>query len=231
MLQSDELKKVYKGKEARSRFANVPMEEAQIADQMMAEMEFSARLEGVSEQDAPSVSGSMGSGVLPIMIQIPTSGQVYRFAKTIIKPEDALTFSVVFSQTWIASLVKWVIFLLVLFILFLSRRKLRGPWDWFKKQLKKTTTFYKDHESTIKKYAQSRMTPFVLFGLLIIVWPFSGFFSIILLFLFWVSVVYQVLNFRRKKKVVITAEPEMIIDETTPVKPKVSRRKSKGSEK
>jgi hypothetical protein len=231
MLQSDELKKVYKGKEARSRFANVPMEEAQIADQMMAEMEFSARLEGVSEQDAPSVSGTMGTGVLPIMIQIPTSGQVYRFAKTIIKPEDDLMFSVVYSQTWIGSLVKWVIFLLVLFILYLGRRKLRGPWDWFKNQLKRSTTYYKDHESTIKKYAQSRMMPFILFGLLVIVWPFSGFLSIILLFLFWVSVVYQVLNFRRKKKVVITAEPEMIIDESAKAKPKVSRRKSKDSKK
>ena len=230
-LQSDELKKIYKGKEARSRFANVPMEEAQIADQMMAEMEFSARLEGVSELDAPAVSGSMGSGVLPIMIQIPTSGQVYRFAKTIIKPEDALTFSVVYSQTWIGSLVKWIIFLLVLFILFLSRRKLRGPWDWFKKQLKKSSTLYKNHESTIKKFAQSRMTPFVLFGLLIIVWPFSGFLTITVLFLFWVSVVYQVLNFRRKKKVVVTTEPEMIIDETVREKPKVSRRKAKDSEK
>ena len=124
-----------------------------------------------------------------------------------------------------------ITFLVVLFILFLSRRKLRGPWDLFKKQLKKTTTFYKDHEFTIKKYAQSRMTPFVLFGLLIIVWPFSGFLSIILPFLFWVSVVYQVLNFRRKKKVVITAEPQMIIDETEPPKPKASRRKSKGTDK
>jgi hypothetical protein len=231
MLQSDELKKVYKGKEARSRFANVPMEEAQIADQMMAEMEFSARLEGVSEQDAPAVSGTMGTGVLPIMIQIPTSGQVYRFAKTIIKPEDTLTFSVIYSQTWISSLVKWVIFLLVLFILFLSRRKLRGPWDWLKRQIRKSTTYYRDHETTIKRYAQSRMTPFVLFGLLIIIWPFSGFLSIILLFLFWVSVVYQVLNFRRKKKVVSSGEPVMIIDETEQPKPKASRRKSKGSEK
>jgi hypothetical protein len=75
------------------------------------------------------------------------------------------------------------------------------------------------------------MMPFILFGLLVIVWPFSGFLSIILLFLFWVSVVYQVLNFRRKKKVVITAEPEMIIDESAKAKPKVSRRKSKDSKK
>jgi hypothetical protein len=231
MLQSDELKKIYKGKEARSRFANVPMEEAQIADQMKQEMEFSARLEGVSEMDAPSVSGSMGTGIMPIMIQIPTSGQVYRFAKTIIKPEDSLNFSVVYSQTWIGSLVKWVIFLLVVFILFLARRKLRGPWDWLKKQLNKGTGFYKGNEETIKKYAQSRMTPFVLFGLLVIIWPFNGFLTIIVLFLFWVSVVYQILNFRRKKKVVISAEPEMIIDETVQPKPKASRRKSKGTEK
>jgi hypothetical protein len=39
-------------------------------------------------------------------------------------------------------------------------------------------------------------------------------FTLILLFLFWLSVVYQILNFRRKKKEVAVAEPEMIVDET-----------------
>jgi len=164
----------------------------------------------------------MGTGVLPITIQIPTSGQVYRFARTIIKPEDALMFSVVYSQTWMGSLVKWTVFLLLVLILWLNRRKLRKPWDWFRKQLNRMNTFYKDNESTIKKYAQSRMTPFVLFGLLVIIWPFSGLLAIIVLFMLWVSLVYQVLNFRRKKKEVVTAEPEMIVDESGETKPKVA---------
>jgi hypothetical protein len=217
-LQSDELKEVYKGKDARSSFKNVPMEEAQIASQMAAEMEFGGRLEKMAEGDA----AGMGTGVLPITIQIPTSGQVYRFARTIIKPEDALMFSVVYSQTWMGSLVKWTVFLLLVLILWLNRRKLRKSWDWFRKQLNRMNTFYKDNESTIKKYAQSRMTPFVLFGLLVIIWPFSGLLAIIVLFMLWVSLVYQVLNFRRKKKDVVTAEPEMIVDESGEAKPKVA---------
>ena len=217
-LQSDELKEVYKGKDARSSFKNIPMEESQIASQMAAEMEFGGRLEKMAEGDA----AGMGTGVLPITIQIPTSGQVYRFARTIIKPEDALMFSVVYSQTWMGSLVKWTVFLLLVLILWLNRRKLRKPWDWFRKQLNRMNTFYKDNESTIKKYAQSRMTPFVLFGLLVIIWPFSGLLAIIVLFMLWVSLVYQVLNFRRKKKEVVTAEPEMIVDESGETKPKVA---------
>lgn len=226
-LQSDELKEVYKGKDARSSFKNIPMEESQIASQMAAEMEFGERLEKMAEGDA----GGMGTGVLPITIQIPTSGQLYRFARTIIKPEDALMFSVVYTQTWMGNLVKWAVFFLLVLMVWLNRGRLKGPWDWFKNQLNSLQTFYKKHEPSIKKYARSRMTPFVLFGLLVILWPFSNLLAVIILFLFWVSLVYQVLNFRRKKKVAVVAEPEMIVDESGETKPVLSSKKTKGSKR
>lgn len=44
----DELRKVYKGKEAQSRFRSVPMEQEQQARQMKAEMDFNGRMDALS---------------------------------------------------------------------------------------------------------------------------------------------------------------------------------------
>jgi hypothetical protein len=228
-VQSDEMKKAYRGKAAGSSFKNVPMEEAQIMDQMEAEVAFGGRLEKMAEGDFSGVQGSMGTGVLPIMIRIPTNGQLYRFAKTIIKPDDPLMFDVVYTQSWISGLAKWVIFLAFVLILILSRRRLRGPWDWLKNKYKNLSGFFTTHQDTIKRWASSRMTPFVLFGAILIFWGISGFITLILLFLFWISVVYQVLNFRWKRKIRPAFEPEVIIDEGGGVK--APSRKSSRSKK
>ena len=227
-LQSDELKRVYKGKDAGSRFKNVPMEEAQIVDQMAAEMEFSGRLEKMAEGNLPAISSGKSTGFLPIMIQIPTSGQVYRFAKTIIKPEDPLVFEVVYSQQWMSSVVKWLIFLFIVLLMFLNRKKFKTPGNWVKAQFTAGMGFYRKHESTIRKWAVSRMTPFVLFGLIMIFWPISAFLTIVFLFLFWVSVVYQVLNFSRKRKeeknmAFAGQEPEVLIVESEDATQKKSK--------
>lgn len=227
---TDELKEAYVGKDAGSSFKNIPMEERQIASQMAAEMEFSGRMEAISRGDLAKPAGSGGAvtGFLPIMIQIPTGGQVYRFARTIIKPEDPLVFNVVYSQLWMSSLVKWIVFLLVLLILLVNRKKLAGPWGWMKKQFGYSQDFYRKHESHIRQWASSRMTPFVLFGLIVIFWSVSTFLTVVFLFLFWVSVVYQVLNFTRKRKNVVLSspgpEPEIII-----VEPEESGSKKKKS--
>lgn len=123
-LGADELKKAYKGKEAESSFRNVPMEQAQVIGQMKAEMDFNGRLSSFDRHDMPqsaSVGGGAATGILPIMIKVPTSGQVYRFARTIIKPGDPLTFSVVYTQLWISRIVKWALFLLLLLALYRHR--------------------------------------------------------------------------------------------------------------
>jgi hypothetical protein len=208
-LSYDEMKKVYKGKDSRSSFRNIPMQEEQIAGQMAAEMEFSDRLEGLARQDMSQVGagGSVSTGVLPIQIKIPTSGQVYRFAKTIINPEDPLEFSVVYTQLWAVSLLKWVFFVVVLLVLFVIRKKLKGPWNWLKERWQDAVKWFQKNESAIKRFAQSKMTPFVLFGLIIIFWPVSSLLTMVLLFLFWVSIVYLVLNFRRKKSIEMVPAP------------------------
>jgi multisubunit Na+/H+ antiporter MnhG subunit len=224
MAASDELDEAYKGKDARSKFKNIPMEEKELTSQMAAEMSFSGRLEGVANQAV--AGGGMGTGVLPIMIRIPTSGQVYRFARTIVKPEDPLTFSVVYTQLWFTSLLKWFIFVVLVLIVYILIRRQTGLWKWIKKQYERMKEFYRKHEATIRRMARSWMTPFVLLGLIFIFWSVSGLLTLILLFLFWVSVVYQVLNFRRKKKEVMVAEPEMIVDETAKRKRKPGKKNS-----
>jgi hypothetical protein len=204
-LRRDKLEKAYGGKEYKSRFRNVPLEEDQLSGQVAAELEFGGRLEGLARQNvAPA---GTATGVLPIQIQIPIAGQVYRFARTIIKTDDPLSIKVVHVQFWVIDMVKWITLVLVIGILFLIRKGLEDFRKWLKGKLSIMVKYYQKHQSVIEKYARSRMTPFVLFGLVMIVWPVSIFLEMILLFLLWISVVYHVLNYR-KKKAQETTKPE-----------------------
>lgn len=192
-IRRDKLKKVYKGKDYRSKFRNVPLQEEQISSQVDAELGFSGRLEGLTQQGAPpAVVPAGATGILPIQIQVPTGGQVYRFAKTIIKPEDPLTFSVTYTQLWIVKIVKWLIFVFIILILYLNKKRLTILWHRLKDKRSALVNWYKRHESTIKKYAQSIITPFVLFGLFIVFRPVSRLLTLLVFFLFGVSVVYQI---------------------------------------
>jgi hypothetical protein len=118
--------------------------------------------------------------------------------------------------------VKWIIFLSVVLVLVLGRKWLKGPWNWLKGKYQFLAKLYKSHQETLQRWAASRMTPFILIGLIFLFWGISGFITLVLIFLFWVSVVYQVLNFRWKKKTVPTpaTEPEVIVDETAKAKGK-----------
>ena len=202
LRDGDKMKRAYKGKDYKSRFKNVPMKEEQMSSQVAAELEFSGRLDGLAAQQEPraaTISGTGGTGILPIQIEVPTGGQVYRFARTIIKTEDPLNFSVFYTRLWINSLIKWIFIILIVLIIFLVRNKLTKPWRWCKEKFKIFVEFWNKHLVTIQKYAQSTMTPFVLIGLVLVCFTFSWGLAVLCLFLFWVSVVYQVLNHFKKK--------------------------------
>jgi hypothetical protein len=149
------------------------------------------------------------------MIQIPTNGQVYRFAKTIIKPDDPLLFSVVYSQMWLNSLLKWLILVVVIYIIYRNRRRLTRPWNWLKEKFNFGKSWYERYKDRLNKISGSIMTPFILFGLVIVFWPISISLTIVFLFLLWVSIVYQVLfAFRRRKEgKKFQPEPEVIVIE------------------
>ena len=56
-----------------------------LAQQIENEAGFSRRVKDIQSENAP-----VGSGILPIRIQIPATGQLFRFAKTIVN-QDSLT--------------------------------------------------------------------------------------------------------------------------------------------
>jgi hypothetical protein len=198
-VRSQQLKKVYKGKDYRSKFRNVPMQEEQLSSQVDAELGFSGRLEDLAQQIAPSAAPRGATGILPIQIQVPTGGQVYRFAKTIIRPEDPLVFGVTYTQSWFAKLIKWLIIALIVWIIYLRRTTVTRGYDWAKAHAKTINRWYTRHEKTIKKSAQSIVTPFVLFGLFIIFLSFSPLLTLLTLFLFLVSVGYHISRYRQRK--------------------------------
>jgi hypothetical protein len=209
-MRRDKLKKVYKGKGYESKFRNVPMQEEQLTSQFDAEIGFSGRLEGLAQQVAPAAAprGAGATGILPIQIQVPTGGQVYRFAKTIIKPEDPLVVSVTYTQSWLTKLLKWVIIVLILWILYLKRRTVTRVLRWSTDKVKAINTWYKKHEETIQKSAQSTVTPFVLFGLFIVFLFVSKLLTLLSLFLFLISVGYHISRYRKRKtKVRVRSTP------------------------
>lgn len=71
---------------AKDQFsASLALSEEQLAQQIENEAGFSRRVKDIQSENAP-----VGSGILPIRIQIPATGQLFRFAKTIVN-QDSLT--------------------------------------------------------------------------------------------------------------------------------------------
>ena len=111
---------------------NMPVGQEDIADQLSREMGFSARLDEVA------ASGSMTTGVMPIRVQVPTIGQVYRFAKQIVSDEPLIVEATYVKDTPLA-FIKLILLLLVLYALYRGRNRLKSVWDsaadWYKKSL------------------------------------------------------------------------------------------------
>ena len=189
----DRLSKVYKGN-YQSEFRNLPLGDEQLSSQVDAELEFGRRLEGLAQQQAPqaSVSGApAGTGVLPIQIQVPTGGQLYRFAKTIIRPEDPLTMTVTYGTNWFVSMIKLVIVALIFWLLYANRRTLGGKWRWVRSRTEGLIGPFRQHEKAVRGIAQSVITPFVLLGLLLPSWFVSRRLTALIMFLLWICAIYQ----------------------------------------
>jgi len=200
--EMDEAREIYKKKDYKSSFRNNQLKEEEMLDQVASELQFGQRMDKIASGDVnmPLVSGSAGKGIMPIHIEVPTSGQVYRFAKSIIKPEDELSFSVVYAQNWTENLINWLIIVLFVSLIYWYRNKLKTPWNWLKTNLKNSADLYNKHEYTINKYATSVFTPFILFALFIIFWSVSYWITAIILILLVASVIFHISNFIKKKK-------------------------------
>jgi hypothetical protein len=201
-IKSDQLKKAYKGKDYMSSFRNLPLKEEQLSNQVHAEFEFGGRLEGLAQQGEAGIAvakDKTGTGILPIQIEIPTGGQVYRFAKTIIKAEDPLTVSVIYTQHWLIALLKWLFFVFILWVIYLKRKAVKMLFQQSKDKLGSLANVLNQYDAPLKHRAQSKTTPFVLVGLLVVSLFISRLLALLVFFLLWISVIYQIFLYREKK--------------------------------
>ncbi|MGD9707948.1 MAG: hypothetical protein AB7V07_09840, partial [Candidatus Delongbacteria bacterium] len=109
-----------------SEFRNAPVAAEEQMVQMKKEKSFGRKMDELA-LSAPSVTqaaGMTGTGLMPIRIKIPTTGQVYRFAKTVVNPEDPLIFKVYYVQSWVPKAVKWLFWIIVILIIYLIGKRL-----------------------------------------------------------------------------------------------------------
>ncbi|MFC2168471.1 hypothetical protein ACFLRW_05745 [Acidobacteriota bacterium] len=111
--------------------ANLGLSEEQLAEQVENEARFGQRVQDIQEGKVP-----LAAGVLPIRIQIPTTGQLFRFAKTIIS-EDVLTMNFTFVSQGTLSFIKVLMVFFIVVVLFVFRRKIKELYTSFrdKKQM------------------------------------------------------------------------------------------------
>lgn len=211
----DELKRQMKKNDLFSKFKSNPVKEEALLDQVVAEMDFSHRMNSDEYNESqPGVYGGHSTGILPIQIEVPLNGQIYRFAKSLVKPEDTLSFSVIYTKFWIGSFVKWIIILSIALIIYLNRKRFSKPFVWIKSKLHYSAILFKQNESKLVEYAQSKITLFILFALTIISLTISAFLTLIFFFLFVGSLIYQVVTYSKikKEKIIITEKGSGNID-------------------
>ncbi|MBN1223827.1 MAG: hypothetical protein JXB23_11310 [Candidatus Aminicenantes bacterium] len=136
---------------------NLALEEDKIAEQVRNEAQFGQRVQDIQTGKIPAAQG-----VLPIRIHIPTTGQLYRFAKTIVSDEPlSLSFGYISGETLL--LFKIIFILLILTALFGLRRRIKKAF------------------LSLRNNYKAGYTPFLLILLALILWALSKALSIICL--------------------------------------------------
>jgi hypothetical protein len=108
-------------------------EQADFLNQVRQEIGFAENLKRDRESGVTSVA--------LFKIEVPTSGQLYRFAKTVIEDEQLfLTFQ--YTRRWIYTLIKVLIVLIVLYIVYRSRIKIRNLFLDLKNRLYSNKDFW-----------------------------------------------------------------------------------------
>lgn len=147
-----------KAEEAQKQFSqNLGLSKDRLMAQMENELQFRQRVEALQ---APSTSS--GGGVLPIRINIPATGRLFRFAKTIVS-EEPLTLTYRYISDGTIFLIKMGFLLFILMILWLLRRSI--------------ITRFKNLTGRFRL----NYLPLLLIAAGILLWWFSKFLSIVIL--------------------------------------------------
>jgi len=116
-----------------------------------------------------------------------------------VKSEDELTMSVVYNRSWVMKAFKWLLVVIILLILYINRKMIGKAFNRLSDTIQSMSDFYRRHEKTLEKIAQSKVTTFVIFGLFLLSLPRSRVFAILTFFWFCVIVIYQISLYRGKK--------------------------------
>lgn len=165
---------------------NVNIDEAVMDQQMSNEQSFANRLDQI-QNDISAVSKV--AGTLPIRIQIPTSGQLYRFAKNIVN-EEPLYLNFSYVNDWILNFIKTLILAVLAWFLYRQRDKVKKAYNL-------GTGILGVLAQKLKSSVLARHISLLLFIGAIPVWSLSRPLSIIMIIL---SIVRFWRDRRRKKK-------------------------------
>lgn len=109
---------------------NLAIAEEQLVEQVENEAQFSQRVQDIQEGKVPAVGG-----VLPIRIIVPTTGQVFRFAKTLVS-EEPLILRFTYASRGMMTLVGLLILVIILILLFAFRSKMKKPVGFIPEKLR-----------------------------------------------------------------------------------------------
>ncbi len=147
----------------KSKFSpNVAITEEELAVQVKKEMQFSQRVQEIQEGKGPAPGAT---GVLSIRINIPTTGQLYRFAKTIVSDEP-LTLNFTFASPGTTRIVKGLVLLLLILILYSLRKRIQKLYQ------------------SIRARYRAKHFSLIFLVLAVVFWVFSKVLSIILFVVF-----------------------------------------------
>jgi hypothetical protein len=106
---------------AKKQFsANLALSEEQFVQQMENELRFGQRMDDIQTGRIPAAGG-----ILPIRIYIPASGQLFRFAKTLVS-EEPLTLSCSYLSGGLLWILRGFVLAAVVALLYALRRKIKG---------------------------------------------------------------------------------------------------------
>ncbi|MEK9149820.1 MAG: hypothetical protein AAB267_07225, partial [Candidatus Desantisbacteria bacterium] len=155
--------------------SNMAMSPKKMETQILQEERFSQRIDEIQSEPTTAYI----SGTLPIRIQIPTAGQIYRFAKTIVN-EEPVNLKFAYAGNGIMWMIKGVMLFLILWVFYRIRNRISRITQTLRGILEKPTR-------SLQKNFKAKHIPFILFTLMVIFWFVSITLSIILLFFLFLS--------------------------------------------
>ncbi|MGA1841966.1 MAG: hypothetical protein ACMUIU_15210 [bacterium] len=127
----------YESKRGKTTFRNIDISSSFMSQQAINEFNFDNRLHQIEDK---MIQGETrvytGTGILPINIQIPASGQLYRFARNIVRDEE-LEISIHYFRETLFKAIAWFVILILILLILLWRRQVKALFSFLTGRIKK----------------------------------------------------------------------------------------------